>query len=67
VFWALRDRGFPRSDLARFEAAFPRHETVELPEAKHFFFEDFADLVVDEISAFVSADKARQGAAEDPR
>jgi haloalkane dehalogenase len=53
IFWALRDAGFPDDDRRRFERAFPRHRTIELPEADHFFFEDAADRMVREIAAFV--------------
>ncbi|WP_438002125.1 alpha/beta fold hydrolase [Sorangium sp. So ce185] len=55
IFWALKDVGFPRSDLARFEAAFPDHKTIELPDADHFFFEDAAEVMIAEIRAFVPA------------
>ncbi|XYI03520.1 alpha/beta fold hydrolase [Sorangium sp. So ce1128] len=54
IFWALKDVGFPRSDLARFEAAFPDHRTIELPDADHFFFEDAAAQMIQEIRAFVA-------------
>ncbi|AGP37247.1 hypothetical protein SCE1572_23855 [Sorangium cellulosum So0157-2] len=58
IFWALKDVGFPRSDLARFEAAFPDHKTIELPDADHFFFEDAAEVMIAEIRAFVPAGPA---------
>jgi haloalkane dehalogenase len=54
IFWALLDPGFPDSDRARLERALPRHHTIELPEANHFFFEDSADRMVQEILAFMS-------------
>jgi len=56
IFWALKDQGFPRSDLARFEETFPNHKTIELPNANHFFFEDAADQMIPEIRAFVASD-----------
>ncbi|MDB5341709.1 MAG: hypothetical protein JWP89_86 [Schlesneria sp.] len=56
VFWALKDIGFPRSDLARWEKAFPNHKTIEFPDANHFFFEDTAEQMIPEIRAFMSAD-----------
>jgi haloalkane dehalogenase len=56
IFWALKDSGFPRGDLARFELTFPNHKTIELPDANHFFFEDVADQMIPEIRAFVSSD-----------
>ncbi|XXY49882.1 alpha/beta fold hydrolase [Sorangium sp. So ce269] len=59
IFWALRDVGFPRSDLERFETVFPRHRTIELPDADHFFFEDAAEQMIQEIRAFAPSDAAR--------
>jgi pimeloyl-ACP methyl ester carboxylesterase len=58
IFWALKDAGFPRGDLARFEQTFPNHKTIELPDANHFFFEDAANEMIPEIRAFVSSDPA---------
>jgi pimeloyl-ACP methyl ester carboxylesterase len=54
IVWGVRDPGFPRVDLERFEKAFPNHKTIELPDADHFFFEDAAQRVVNEIGAFAS-------------
>jgi haloalkane dehalogenase len=54
IFWALRDPGFPRTDLERFEKTFPSHQTMEFPNASHFFFEDEADRMIREIGAFMS-------------
>ena len=54
VFWGMRDIGFPRADLERFEKVFPNHKTIELPDADHFFFEDAAPKIVSEINLFVS-------------
>jgi len=50
IFWGLRDIGFPRVDLERFERAFPRHTTIELLDADHFFFEDAAPRIIQEIA-----------------
>ncbi|WP_437841339.1 alpha/beta fold hydrolase [Sorangium sp. So ce1153] len=58
IFWALKDVGFPRSDLERFETVFPRHRTIELPDADHFFFEDAAEQMIQEIRAFAAPDAA---------
>jgi len=58
IFWGLRDRGFPRADLERFEKAFPNHKTIELPNANHFFYEDAATQMIDEIRAFHTAPAA---------
>ncbi len=52
LFWGMRDAGFPRPDLERFEKAFPRHETIEL-DADHFFFEDEAERMIPRIEAFL--------------
>jgi pimeloyl-ACP methyl ester carboxylesterase len=56
IFWGLRDPGFPRADLERFQRAFPDHKTIELADADHFFFEDALDRMVQEIRAFVASD-----------
>ena len=56
IFWGMRDRGFPRADLERFEKAFPDHKTIELADAGHFFFEDSAEQMVKEIGAFASGE-----------
>jgi haloalkane dehalogenase len=56
IFWGMRDPGFPRVDLERFERAFPNHKTIELTDADHFFFEDAAPQMVKEIAAFASLD-----------
>jgi pimeloyl-ACP methyl ester carboxylesterase len=64
--WALRDRGFPREDLERFEKALPHHRTIELPGADHFFFEDTADLMISEIRAFVPPGPATPTPASPP-
>jgi pimeloyl-ACP methyl ester carboxylesterase len=60
IFWALKDQGFPRGDLVRFEETFPHHKTIELSKANHFFFEDEAELMIAEIRAFVSSDSTGQ-------
>jgi pimeloyl-ACP methyl ester carboxylesterase len=53
IFWALKDQGFTRADLERFEKTFASHKTIELPDANHFFFEDVADQMLPEMRAFV--------------
>jgi hypothetical protein len=50
----MSDQGFPRADLERFEAAFPLHETIELADADHFFFEDAAAQMVETITRFAA-------------
>ncbi|WP_223642908.1 alpha/beta fold hydrolase [Corallococcus sp. EGB] len=55
LFWAHLDQGFPRRDTEHFEKIFPKHRTVELPNANHFFFEDTAEQVVAEVRAFMPA------------
>ena len=48
--------GFPRTDLTSWEHALPEHKTIELPRARHFFFEDSAPQMISEIRAFMSSD-----------
>jgi pimeloyl-ACP methyl ester carboxylesterase len=55
IFWALRDPGFPRADLARFEKTFPSHKTIEFANASHFFFEDETGEMIREIRTFMSS------------
>jgi pimeloyl-ACP methyl ester carboxylesterase len=55
IIWGLRDPGFPPADRQRFEAAFPNHRTITLPDAGHFFFEGHATEVADAIAAFIAA------------
>ena len=52
IFWAGLDEGFPRSDLTRWQHAFARHQTIELPNANHFFFEDESTRMLPRIAAF---------------
>ncbi|HEX3852784.1 MAG TPA: alpha/beta fold hydrolase, partial [Polyangiaceae bacterium] len=59
IFWPLQDPGSTSADRQRFEATFPKHKTIELPNASHFFFEDAAQLVVSEIRDFVPLDAPR--------
>lgn len=54
IFWGMKDVGFPRGDMERFQKAFPSHKTIELPDADHFFFEDAAPRMIREISAFAA-------------
>ena len=61
IFWALKDQGFPRADLQRFEATFANHRTLELPDADHFFFEDAADQMMTEIRTFTPRPAAAAG------
>lgn len=64
IFWALQDQGGSSSDRQLFEAMFPNHKTVELPQASHFFFEDAEELTISEIRAFVPSDVATSGPRE---
>lgn len=67
IFWALKDLGFPRADLERFETVFPRHRTIELPDADHFFFEDAAEVMIPAIRAFISSSPAASTTAPGDR
>jgi len=65
IVWGMRDPGFPRADLERFERVFPNHLTIELADADHFFFEDAADRMVREIRTFVTTDSTDRNAPID--
>jgi len=56
IFWALKDPGFPLTDLVRFEQIFPQHKTIAFANANHYFFEDEADQMITEIRGFMSSD-----------
>lgn len=58
IYRAMRDPGSDREDIARFERAFPRHRTVDLPDADHFFFEDVGPQMVRDIQALTGAASA---------
>lgn len=58
IVWGTRDPGFPRDELERFEQLFPDHKTIELADADHFFFEDYAPRLIEEIRAFASVKPA---------
>jgi pimeloyl-ACP methyl ester carboxylesterase len=55
IFWGMKDPGIPPPDLRRMERILPSHKTIELPDAGHFFFEDAAQRVIEEITIFVSS------------
>lgn len=55
IFWGMKDPGFPPPDLHRMEGVFTNHKTVEFPNANHFFFEDTAPQMVEEIVSFTSS------------
>ncbi|MGL4609010.1 MAG: alpha/beta fold hydrolase [Trueperaceae bacterium] len=44
--WSEKDSAFPISELRRFEAIFPKHQTVILKGAGHFAAEDAPDQIV---------------------
>jgi haloalkane dehalogenase len=54
LIWGMQDPGFPPVDLQRFQKAFPNHQTIQLADATHFFFEDATQRVVEAIGAFAS-------------
>lgn len=55
IFWGMKDPGFPPPDLHRMERVFSNHKTVEFPNANHFFFEDTAPQMIEEIGPFASS------------
>jgi pimeloyl-ACP methyl ester carboxylesterase len=55
IFWALKDPGFPRTDLVRWQKVFPKQETIEFPDSSHFFFEDEGDQMIPAIRAFMTS------------
>jgi pimeloyl-ACP methyl ester carboxylesterase len=59
IFWGMQDPGFPRADLERFQKALPQHHTVELADARHFFYEGAAPRMIEEIGRFMAGEAPR--------
>ncbi len=52
IVWGAKDFAFDRSNRARFEAAFPSHQTIVYPNASHFLQEDVGDEIAQAFKAF---------------
>jgi pimeloyl-ACP methyl ester carboxylesterase len=65
ILWPLRDPGSGADDRERFEAIFPKHRTIELRDASHFFFEDAADVIISEVRSFVPLDEGAACASDE--
>jgi len=63
IFWALKDPGFSDKDLARWEESFPRHRTIQFPNASHFFFEDEWREMIPAIQAYMSSEQIQETGA----
>lgn len=59
IFWALKDPGFPRADLIRWQKAFPNQRTVEFENSSHFFFEDNVNEMITSIRTFMPPDRTQ--------
>ncbi|MCB2223225.1 MAG: alpha/beta fold hydrolase [Actinobacteria bacterium] len=46
ILWGGKDIAFRQKEKARFEAVFPTHHTVDLPDAGHYLQDDAPDEVV---------------------
>lgn len=51
--WAGKDIAFREKELRRFEDIFARHETVKLPAAGHFLWEDEPEQIAERIADFM--------------
>ena len=54
LLWGLKDPGFGRRELERWQGAFPNHETLTFPEIGHFVAEELGARAVDPVEAFLS-------------
>ncbi|MBV9471376.1 MAG: alpha/beta fold hydrolase [Solirubrobacterales bacterium] len=52
IVWGEKDFAFDRANRARFEAAFPSHETHVYPDASHFLQEDVGDQIAQAFKSF---------------
>jgi pimeloyl-ACP methyl ester carboxylesterase len=53
LLWGLKDPGFGKRELERWQGAFPRHETLVFPEVGHFVAEELGADAVDPVEAFL--------------
>lgn len=54
LVWGERDFAFKREEKERFEASFPNHKTVLLPDAGHFVQEDAPQEISQAIRAWIA-------------
>jgi haloalkane dehalogenase len=52
IVWGAKDFAFRQAERQRFEAAFPRHQTIIYPDASHFLQEDVGDRIAEQIKVF---------------
>jgi haloalkane dehalogenase len=52
IVWGAKDFAFDHSNRARFEAAFPSHQTIVYPDASHFLQEDVGERIALAFKAF---------------
>ena len=64
IFWALKDPGFPQTDLARWQKVFPKQETIGFPDSSHFFFEDERDRMIPVIRAFMTSGATQESTGQ---
>ncbi len=58
LIWGMKDWCFTPAFLEEFERRFPRAETLRIPDAGHYVFEDAADRVIDRLRGFLAGHPA---------
>jgi len=53
LVWGERDWCFTTTFLEEFESRFPHAETMRLPEAGHYVFEDAPELILPRVREFL--------------
>jgi len=54
IFLSFRDPGFSHEELKRWDTVFPKHQTIDVPNGGHYFFEDEPDRILSAIRAFMA-------------
>ena len=55
LVWGMQDWCFTSAFLREFESRFPQAETLELPDAGHYVFEDAYETMIPRIRTFFKA------------
>ena len=53
LMWGEQDWCFTTDFLDEFEQRFPRAETLRIPEAGHYVFEDAPDQMIERLTQFL--------------
>jgi haloalkane dehalogenase len=56
LIWGARDWCFTTDFLAEFQRRFPQAQTLLLPDAGHYVFEDAPDRIIPRVAEFLKSD-----------